>query len=149
MFTGDRSGDWLFSALHEVGLANQPSSQSHDDDLRLNKIMVTAVCHCAPPDNKPTPIEITNCASFLNETFNLRPFRVYLCLGALAWHETLRQLSQPLSSKFSHGSRVTLDDGRIVIGSYHPSQQNTFTGRLTRPMLIQVVQEFADVVRLT
>lgn len=147
MFTGDRSGDWLYAALHGAGLANQPSSVNVDDGLRLTRVIVTAVCHCAPPDNKPTPLEIETCRGHLSSTFALRPYRAVLCLGGLAWKETMRQLGLPLTTKFSHGARTQTDTGVVVFGSFHPSQQNTFTGRLTREMLQTVVQEFADTIK--
>jgi uracil-DNA glycosylase family 4 len=147
MFTGDRSGDWLYAALHAAGLANQPSSTDSADGLQLLGVTVTAVCHCAPPDNKPTPIEIENCRRHLTGTFALRPYSAFLCLGGLAWKETMRQLGLPLSTKFSHGARTDTSDGRVVLGSFHPSQQNTYTGRLTREMLQTVVQMFADTVK--
>lgn len=147
MFTGDRSGDWLYWALHEAGLANQPDSVSADDGLLLSGVMITAVCHCAPPDNKPTPQEIVNCRSHLSDTFALRDFRAYLCLGSLAWKETLKMLGERASTPFGHGARFETRTGSVMLASYHPSQQNTFTGRLTRAMFIDVVGAFADMVR--
>ena len=144
MFTGDRSGDWLYSVLHEAGLANQPESVSGQDGLTLNRVLVTAVCHCAPPDNKPTPDEVTNCRTFLDQTIRLRPFKAVLCLGAVSWRETMRALSLPIGTPFFHGCSTESPNRQLVLGSYHPSQQNTFTGRLTRPMLLSVVQSFAD-----
>lgn len=146
MFTGDRSGDWLFSCLHEVGLASQPTSVSRDDGLFLNRILITAVCHCAPPMNKPETDEIANCNEFLRRSIGLSSIGVYLCLGSLAWRETLAILGQKRSVKFSHGAVVELENRRKILASFHPSQQNTFTGKLTRPMLIKVLAEFADLV---
>jgi len=137
MFTGDRSGDWLYRALHRAGLANQPTSISAEDGLTLSRVAITAVCHCAPPDNKPSPDEIAQCRPYLLETIAARPWRAYLCLGGLAW----QQLHRALGSKpppFSHGAQAD-----NVFASYHPSQQNTFTGRLTEQMLQDVVDRFA------
>lgn len=147
MFTGDRSGDWLYSVLHEAGVASQPTAVSATDGLRLQNVLITAVCHCAPPDNKPLPAEMSNCEQHLTSTFHLNTYRAFLCLGSIAWRATLSQLALPRSTKFAHGARLELPDGRVVLGSYHPSQQNTFTGRLTRPMLVEVVQEFVSYLR--
>lgn len=147
MFTGDRSGDWLYSVLHEAGVASQPTAVSVSDGLELRDVLITAVCHCAPPDNKPSSDEMSNCEHYLTSTFQTNEYRAFLCLGAIAWKATLTQLSLPRSTKFAHGARVELPDGRMVLGSYHPSQQNTFTGRLTRPMLLEVVQEFVSRLR--
>lgn len=145
MFTGDRSGDWLYRALHEAGLANIPTSTEAQDGLELKGVLITAVCHCAPPDNKPARIEIENCRVHLADTFALRPYRAYLCLGKLAWDETMRQLGA--KGTFGHGARLALEDGREVFGSYHPSQQNTFTGKLTRDMFQSVIGAFAAAVQ--
>jgi len=142
MFTGDRSGDWLYRALHRAGVANQPNSDSADDTLALNGAMITAVCHCAPPDNKPTPTELAVCRPFLIELLESRPWRAVLCLGGIAWTNTLTQLGARPVPKFGHATEIDLGPTR-VIGSYHPSQQNTFTGRLTEVMLDEVVQRWA------
>lgn len=142
IFTGDRSGDWLFRSLYKFGLANQPLSVSVDDGLVLSRIMVTAVAHCAPPANKLTPGEIANCRSHLVDTLALRPFRAFLCLGSVAWVELHRVLGER-APKFGHGVADELSDGRVVFASFHPSQQNTFTGKLTEEMLDSVVGAFA------
>ena len=134
MFTGDRSGDWLFAALHRAGVANQPSSNHAEDGLALAGALMAATCHCAPPDNKPLPEEIAACGSYLNRLFAIRQWKSILCLGGIAWlnvHKTLG-IKPP---KFSHGAVHILESGMALVGSYHPSQQNTFTGRLTEPML--------------
>lgn len=137
MFTGDRSGDWLYRAMHKAGFASQPTSEHAEDGLELNDALITAVAHCAPPDNKPLPEEITNCRPFLERLLSEPQFQVIIALGKLAWDATLKHhppIAKPMPA-FGHGAQHTLPNGRILIGSYHPSQQNTFTGRLTEQML--------------
>ncbi len=139
IFTGDRSGDWLFAALWRAGLANQPESVSADDGLRLRDTFVTAAVRCAPPVNRPTPAERDTCLPYLaRELQLLGAVRVIVCLGGFAWDAALRTLPGAASlrprPRFAHGAEVTVD-GRVLLGSYHVSQQNTFTGRLTEPML--------------
>ena len=143
IFTGDRSGDFLFAALHRAGLANQPTSIARDDGLQLSDVYIAAVNRCAPPANKPTPTERDNCMPYLaGQIAALEQLQVIVCLGAFAWEGTLRALaangfeSRP-RPRFGHGARA--DVGRyVLIGSFHPSQQNTFTGRLTPAMLDEV-----------
>jgi uracil-DNA glycosylase family 4 len=144
IFTGDRSGDWLYRALHKAGFANQPTSVSRNDGLQLYDAWVTCSARCAPPENKPTREELENCSPFLAEELDLLSnAQVFVALGGIAL-SSLEQhfrnhpgmadgLKKSKRWKFSHGGEFTLPDGRIVLSSYHPSQQNTFTGRLTEP----------------
>jgi uracil-DNA glycosylase family 4 len=148
MFTGDRSGDWLYRALHRAGFANQKVSTDCNDGLKLINCAITNICRCAPPDNKPARDELENCSPYFTQTIELCQPRVIVALGGLAWKATLSQLfamswSEPIRPlpKFSHGSSVRLKNQRWLIGSYHPSQQNTFTGRLTEPMLDQIFRK--------
>jgi uracil-DNA glycosylase family 4 len=154
MFTGDRSGDWLYRALHRAGFANQPESVARDDGLRLTDVVVTAAVRCAPPANKPTPAERDSCRAWLEAELDvLRNVRAVVALGAFAHHQTLRVLQgrglglpRP-RPRFSHGLELLLSgapgdrargtfEGRdvVLVSSYHPSQQNTFTGTLTEEM---------------
>ncbi len=134
MFTGDRSGDWLFRALFKAGVANQPEATDVEDGLRLHGAIIAATAHCAPPDNKPLPEEIANCSRYLTETLHLRQWRSILCLGGIAWNHVHRLLGER-PPKFAHGALSTTASGMKIVASYHPSQQNTFTGRLTETML--------------
>jgi uracil-DNA glycosylase family 4 len=152
MFTGDRSGDWLYGALHRAGFANQASSVARDDGLRLRGAYVTAVNRCAPPGNRPTPQERDNCLPYLVEELPLLPAaRVLLSLGAFAWDGTLRALTdlglevaRP-KPRFSHGAEAAVG-GYTLLGSYHPSQQNTFTGKLTAEMFDAVFARARELV---
>mgnify|MGYP001495083995 CR=1 FL=1 len=143
MFTGDRSGEWLFRALHEFGFANQPNSFRRDDDFGLKDCYITATLRCAPPQNKPLPEEIENCRPyFLKELDLLKKVNVLVSLGQIAFVQTLkalrlRGLDVP-SLKFGHGKVYPLPNGQTLITTYHPSQQNTLTGKLTKPMFHKV-----------
>ena len=139
MFTGDRSGDWLFRALHVAGFANQPTATDRDDGLELRDCLVTNACHCAPPGNRPAVDELESCREWFDETVDLLPVRVFLALGAIAWRAVAdlarrRDWYTGPIPKFSHQALVPLSEDRWLLGSYHPSQQNTFTGRLTEEM---------------
>ena len=135
VFTGDRSGDWLFAALHRTGYANQALSVSIDDGLRLRDAYVAAAVRCAPPDNKPAPEERDRCLPFLQEELDLlTATRVVVVLGQFAYDVVCRLLAVRPRPRFGHGVEVAAGS-RVILGSYHPSQQNTFTGRLTAPML--------------
>ena len=144
-FTGDRSGDWLYEAMYRAGFANQPTSVARDDGLELRDAFVCAVCRCAPPANQLLPEEIGNCRPYLlSEIALLGGVRVVVVLGLVAmngflgaWAESGRVVPRP-KPRFGHGLVHRLDDGTWLVTSYHPSQQNTFTGKLTRPMLLQV-----------
>jgi uracil-DNA glycosylase len=135
MFTGDRSGDWLFAALHKAGYASQASSVSRDDGLVLRDAYITASVHCAPPANKPTPEERATCAPYLaRELGLLGDLRVIVVLGLFACQSVSGLLGLRPRPKFGHLAEYPLPGGRTLLCSYHPSQQNTFTGVLTRPM---------------
>jgi uracil-DNA glycosylase len=136
MFTGDRSGDWLFASLYRTGFANQPTSVARDDGLELTDAWVTAPVRCAPPDNRPAIHERDRCAPFLTAELSLVPWRVAVALGGYGWDAVLRVTGwEGRKPRFTHGAEATLPDGRTLLGCYHVSQQNTFTGRLTEDML--------------
>ena len=142
MFTGDRSGDWLFEALHHAGFANQPTSVDREDGLRLLDAYITATIRCAPPLNKPSLDEVKRCEPYLLEELRLLDrVRVVVGLGRIGWQAYLRTrrrlgLSRPTGTpRFGHATATEFGDGVTLLASYHPSQQNTFTGKLTRPML--------------
>ncbi|HEY6654520.1 MAG TPA: uracil-DNA glycosylase [Solirubrobacterales bacterium] len=158
IFTGDRSGDWLFAALHRAGLANQPTSVSVDDGLRLRGAYVTAVNRCPPPQNRPTTEERDNCLPYLvRELRLLRSGRVLVALGSYAWTGTLMGLAELGAElprprpRFAHGAEAEIAAGErswSLLGCFHPSQQNTFTGKLTEPMLDAVFARGAELARL-
>lgn len=141
MFTGDRSGDWLYAALHRAGVANQPTSTAANDGLELRGVLITAAVHCAPPANKPLPGEYEACRPYLRALLESRGWKALLCLGGIAWLETHRCLGVR-TPKFAHGTVSEQPGIPRIVGSYHPSQQNTFTGRLTEPMLDAAIAAF-------
>jgi uracil-DNA glycosylase len=149
MFTGDRSGDWLFGALHRAGLANQPTSTSRDDGLRLHGVWIGATVRCAPPDNRPAPDERDACAHYLDRELEVLAPAVVVCLGAYAFAAVCRHYRLRPRPRFGHGVEFAAPRGAAascghrpgptVLCSYHPSQQNTFTGKLTEAMLDDVL----------
>jgi uracil-DNA glycosylase len=150
MFTGDRSGDWLYRAMFRAGFANQPESNAIDDGLELTGAWVTAPVRCAPPANKPTVEERDNCREWLDRELVLLDPAVYVVLGDYAYrslwsHLERRGLIMPRPRPpFGHGAEVALPGGPVILASYHPSQQNTFTGRLTEAMLDAVFERAAE-----
>jgi uracil-DNA glycosylase family 4 len=151
VFTGDRSGDWLYAALHRAGFANQPIATGRDDGLQLRDCYVTVAVRCAPPDNAPTPTERDACQPFLVDDLRLLSrVRAIFCLGAFAWDAVLRAArvlghdARP-RPRFSHGAEAVVGPFTLL-GSYHVSQQNTFTGRLTREMLDAVLARARAVI---
>jgi uracil-DNA glycosylase family 4 len=150
MFTGDRSGDWLYRAMFRSGLASQPTSIRKGDGLVLSGAWVTAPVRCAPPGNKPTIEERDNCRSWFDAELDLLDPAVFVALGDYAyrsvwWYLTDRGLSMPRPRPaFAHGSEVRISDGLVVLASYHPSQQNTFTGKLTEEMLDAVFSRASE-----
>lgn len=155
VFTGDRSGEFLYAALHRAGFANQPTSVSRDDGLVLRDCYISAAVRCAPPGNKPTPREIANCSRFLDHEWELlENKRVILALGRIAWDAALglaRRMGCPPSARaaFGHAARIQLSGKLILVGSYHVSQQNTFTGRLTAAMFDRVLRDCRRLMRKT
>jgi len=148
MFTGDRSGDWLFRAMHRAGLANQAESVDRDDGLALHDAWVTSAVKCAPPDNKPTPAERDECSPFLRrELAALVSLRVIVCLGTFGFDAALRHFAIRPKPKFGHGVEVQVEGGPTLLGCYHVSQQNTFTGRLTEQMLDDVFARAIELAR--
>ena len=147
MFTGDESGNWLFEALHAAGFANQPTSVAQGDGLALKDAWITAALHCAPPANKPAREELARCQPFLlRELRLLTNVTVVVALGRIGWENYLKarrelSLAKPVARPvFGHGTLTRFEDGTTLVASYHPSQQNTFTGKLTKPMLRAVFE---------
>jgi uracil-DNA glycosylase len=154
-FTGDGSGDFLYPVLHQAGFASQPRAVSRDDGMKLNGLWITSVARCAPPGNKPTPQELRNCAPWLDREMSLLTnLRVVVCLGRIAFEGLLAHAARvgELPSRsgftFAHGAEYTLPSGLVAIASYHPSLQNTNTGKLTRPMLLKVFRHARKLAQL-
>jgi len=148
MFTGDRSGDFLFRALYEAGFANQPQSTHAADGLELIDLAITAIAHCAPPANKPTPLEIASCSTFLEATIDAMPdLRGIVALGRIAFDGCLRLyrsrgwLPKGPKPAFGHGALYQFANAPFLLASFHPSQQNTFTGKLTPDMMRAVFKK--------
>ena len=148
MFTGDGSGYFFYPVLHEAGFASQPLAVSRDDGMKLTDLWISAVVRCAPPANKPATEELRNCAPFLDEEIGLlKNLRVVVCLGKIAFDGFLAharrtgQITSRTGMNFAHGAEFTLPNGVTVMASYHPSQQNTNTGKLTKPMLLEIFQK--------
>jgi uracil-DNA glycosylase family 4 len=147
VFTGDRSGDWLFAAMYRTGFANQPMSVTAGDGLRLEGAFVAAAVRCAPPANKPLPAERDNCLPYASEELRLMPqIRVIVCLGAFAWDAACRLLEIKPRPKFGHLAEFPTA-GPTLVGCFHPSQQNTFTGKLTEPMIDAVFTRAAELAK--
>lgn len=147
MFTGDRSGDFLYAALHKAGFANQPTSRQRDDDLQLAGTYISATCRCAPPENKPLPREVVNCRGYLERELEILKPKAILALGKIAWDAYLEILKQRgvIASRalyqFAHGVEAKVAPGTPrLFGVYHPSQQNTQTGRVTPAMYAKVLR---------
>jgi uracil-DNA glycosylase family 4 len=154
-FTGDGSGDFLYPVLHAAGFASQPKATSRDDGMKLKDLWITSVGRCAPPGNKPTPEELRNCSPWLDEEMRLlKNLRVVACLGRIAFdgllaHEARTgKLPSRVRFGFRHGAEYQLPSGRIAIASYHPSLQNTNTGKLTRAMLLKVFERARELAGL-
>jgi uracil-DNA glycosylase len=155
-FTGDGSGDFLYPVLHEAGFASQPNAVSRGDGLKLQDCWITSVVRCAPPDNTPKRSELANCSTHLDEEIRLLTnLRVVVCLGRIAFDGYLEHLARTGQSerkprfKFSHGAEYALPGGRVLISSFHPSLQNTNTGKLTRSMFLDVFERARTLVSTT
>ena len=147
-FTGDASGGFLYPALHRAGFANQPTAVSRDDGLALNEIYLAAAARCAPPDNKPTLEELNNCQPYLERDLEILQPKVIVCLGRIAFERVLRIYSvRHPAWKFGHGALYQLEDGTWVLCSYHPSQQNTLTGRLTVQMFDEIWKKARELIQ--
>ena len=154
MFTGDRSGDFLYAALHQAGFANQPNCSHRDDGLELKNAYISAAARCAPPDNKPLRSELTNCREYLERELEVVWPKVILALGKIAWDSYLSILKDQgvIASRagyvFAHGAEAKLPGGRpLLMGVYHPSQQNTQTGKLTAAMYAKVLHRIRNILR--
>jgi uracil-DNA glycosylase family 4 len=152
-FTGDSSGNFMYPVLYEMGFANQPNATSRDDGLKLTNLYITAAARCAPPDNKPLPQELANCAPFLErELDGLRKLRVIVALGRIGFDAYLGDLKRrgAISSKspysFGHGACYQMPNGKTLLASYHPSNQNTNTGKLTRAMFVEIFRRARELV---
>jgi uracil-DNA glycosylase family 4 len=148
VFTGDRSGDWLFGSLYRTGFANRPTSLHPGDGLRLEGAWIAAAVRCAPPANRPLPSERDNCLPYAAEELDLISPAVIVCLGGFAWEAACRLLALRPRPRFGHGAEHEAEGGPVMLGTYHPSQQNTFTGRLTEPMMDAVFARAASLANV-
>ena len=150
MFTGDRSGDWLYRSLHKFGFANQPTSTDRNDGLRLVNCYITATVHCAPPLNMPSPAEILNCGRFLHQEWELLSrVRVIVALGRLAFDQIWKLENKSTNLRcpiFRHGLELPLGETKTLLTSFHPSQQNTFTGKLTELMFDRIFERARQLI---
>jgi uracil-DNA glycosylase family 4 len=151
-FTGDASGKFMYPVLHEVGFANQSDALNRDDGLKLKDLYITAAVRCAPPDNKPLPLELVNCAPYLDrEVDGLSHVKVVVALGKIGFDAYLNyvhrrwQLASKKADFFKHGASDKMPEGKTLLASYHPSNQNTQTGKLTRPMFVGIFKEAARI----
>ena len=151
-FTGDSSGKFMYPVLYEVGFASQPNADSRDDGMKLTNLYITAAVRCAPPDNKPLPEELAECSHFLDrELAGLKDVKVVVALGKIGFEAYLNYLKRRglVGSKkayvFKHGASYRMPDGNVLLASYHPSNQNTQTGKLTRKMFVEIFQEAARI----
>jgi uracil-DNA glycosylase family 4 len=151
-FTGDASGKFMYPVLYDCGFASQPTATDRNDGLKLTDLYITAAARCAPPDNKPLPQELAHCASYLErELDGLKNLKVIVALGKIAFDAYLNFLKRRglvttrTGYVFSHGAKYKMPDGRVLLASYHPSNQNTQTGKLTRPMFMRIFQEAAKI----
>jgi uracil-DNA glycosylase family 4 len=145
VFTGDRSGDWLFASLYRTGFANQPEARHADDGLELRDLWIAAAVRCAPPANKPLPEERDNCLPYAAEELRLIRPELIVCLGKFAWDAACQLLGIRPRPRFGHLAEHRTECGPVLLGSYHPSQQNTFTGKLTEPMLDAVFEQARNI----
>jgi uracil-DNA glycosylase len=150
VFTGDRSGDFLFASMYRTGFANQPQSVAPGDGLELRGAFIAAAVRCAPPANKPTPAERDECLPYAAEELRLlKGVTVIVCLGQFGWDAACRLLGLRPKPRFGHGVEFELPDGRWLLGTFHPSQQNTFTGKLTGPMMDAVFLRAKELATLS
>jgi len=153
-FTGDASGNFMYPVLHQTGFASQPTAVCLADSLKLKDLFITASARCAPPDNKPLPEELANCSEYLDrELAGLKRLKVIVALGKIAFDAYLNHLKRQglLKSRgsfiFQHGATYKMPDGRVLLATYHPSNQNTQTGKLTRPMFVRIFKKAAQLAR--
>ncbi len=150
-FTGDASGNFMYPVLYETGFANRPTAVDRKDGLKLKDLYITAAARCAPPDNKPLPEELANCAEYLDrELKSLKKLKVIVALGKIAFDAYLNYLKRHMLVKsrgdfiFRHGAKYNMPDGKVLLATYHPSKQNTQTGKLTRPMFVRIFKEASE-----